>query len=110
MSDLRKINIGIFNILDRIQAYRAKWERHLERNDTDPISVGTASSKRTEEVQKTTASGLNNYFEFYIHYSVHRNIPWNDQQMQQCAVRFISLQVHSTCFGRYTRPSSGVQV
>ena len=23
---------------------------------------------------------------------------------------FISLQVHSTCFGRYTRPSSGVQV
>ena len=22
---------------------------------------------------------------------------WNDQQMQQCAVRFISLQVHSTC-------------
>ena len=31
---------------------------------------------------------------FYIYYSVHRNILWNDQQMQQCAVRFISLQVH----------------
>ena len=34
---------------------------------------------------------------------------WNNQQMRQCAVKFISLQVHSTCFGRYTRPSSGVQ-
>ena len=27
---------------------------------------------------------------FYIYCSVHRNILWNDQQMQQCAVRFIS--------------------
>ena len=34
---------------------------------------------------------------------------WNNQQMRQCAGKFISLQVHSTCFGRYTRPSSGVQ-
>jgi hypothetical protein len=63
LSDLRKINIGIFNILDRIQAYRAKWERRLERNDTDPICVGAASSKRTEEVEKTTLAGLHNYFE-----------------------------------------------
>ena len=46
---------------------------------------------------------------FYIYRSVHRNILWNNQQMQQCAVKFISLQVHSTCFGRHTRPSSGVQ-
>ena len=30
--------------------------------------------------------------------------------MRQCAVKFISLQVHSTCFGRHTRPSSGVQI
>jgi hypothetical protein len=45
LSDLRKTNIGIFNILHRIQAYRAKWERHLERNDTGPICVGAASSK-----------------------------------------------------------------
>ena len=29
--------------------------------------------------------------------------------MRQCAVKFISLQVHSTCFGRHTRPSSGEQ-
>ena len=36
-------------------------------------------------------------------------ILWNNQQMSQCAVKFISLQVHSTCFGRHTRPSSGVQ-
>ena len=50
------------------------------------------------------------YCVFYIYYSVHRNILWNDQQMQQCAVRFIFLQVHSTCFGLYTRPSSGAQV
>ena len=33
---------------------------------------------------------------------------WNNQQMRQCAVKFISLQVHSTYFGRHTRPSSGV--
>ena len=46
---------------------------------------------------------------FYIYCSVHRNILWNNQQMRQCAVKFISLQVHSTCFGRHTRPSSGVQ-
>ena len=46
---------------------------------------------------------------FDIYCSVHRNILWNNQQMRQCAVKFISLQVHSTCFGRYTRPSSGVQ-
>ena len=46
---------------------------------------------------------------FYIYCSVHRNILWNNQQMSQCAVKFISLQVHSTCFGRHTRPSSGVQ-
>ena len=37
------------------------------------------------------------------------SILWNNQQMRQCAVKFISLQVHSTCFGRHTRPSSGVQ-
>ena len=37
------------------------------------------------------------------------SILWNNQQMRQCAVKFISLQVHSTYFGRYTRPSSGVQ-
>jgi len=55
--------LGIFYILDRIQAYRAKWERYLERNDIDPICVGAASSKRTEEVQKTTVAGLHNYFE-----------------------------------------------
>jgi hypothetical protein len=36
-------------------------------------------------------------------------ILWNNQQMRQCAVKFISLQVHSTCFGRHTRPSSGVE-
>ena len=48
-----------------------------------------------------------NTFNWWVNVSV---ILWNDQQMQQCAVRFISLQVHSTCFGRYTRPSSGVQV
>ena len=46
---------------------------------------------------------------FYIYCSVHRNILWNNQQMRQCAVKFISLQVHSTCFGRYTCPSSGIQ-
>ena len=46
---------------------------------------------------------------FYIYCSVHRNILWNNQQMRQCAVKFISLQVHSTCFGRHTCPSSGVQ-
>ena len=46
---------------------------------------------------------------FYIYCSVHRNTLWNKQQMRQCAVKFISLQVHSTCFGRHTRPSSGVQ-
>jgi hypothetical protein len=63
LSDFRKIIIGIFNILDRIQAYRAKWEQHLERNDTDPICVGAVSSKTTEEVQKTTVAGLHNYFE-----------------------------------------------
>ena len=40
---------------------------------------------------------------------MHRNILWNKQQMRQCAVEFISLQVHSTCFGRHTRPSPGVQ-
>ena len=55
--------IGIFNVLDRIQACRAKWERHLERNDTGPICVGAASPNRTEEVQKTTVAGLHNYFE-----------------------------------------------
>jgi hypothetical protein len=38
-----------------------------------------------------------------------RSILWNNQQMRQCAVKFISLQVHSTCFGRHTRPSSGVK-
>ena len=39
---------------------------------------------------------------------LHVFILWNNQQMRQCAVKFISLQVHSTCFGRHTRPSSGV--
>ena len=37
------------------------------------------------------------------------SILWNNQQMRQCEVKFISLQVHSTCFGRHTGPSSGVQ-
>jgi hypothetical protein len=63
LSDFRKANIRIFNMLNRIQAYRAKWERHLEKNDIDPICVGAASTKRTEEVQKTTVAGLHNYFE-----------------------------------------------
>ena len=30
--------------------------------------------------------------------------------MQLYAVNFIPLLVHSTCFGRHTRPSSGVQL
>lgn len=63
LSDLRKINFGIFNIPDRIKAHRSKWERHLERNDTDPICVGAESSKSAEEVQKNTVAGLHNYFE-----------------------------------------------
>ena len=46
---------------------------------------------------------------FYIYCSVYHNILWNNQQMRQCAVKFISLQVHSTCFGQHTRSSSGVQ-
>jgi hypothetical protein len=58
--------LGFFNILDRIHACRAKWERHLERNNTGPICVGPASSKPTEEVQKTTVAGLHNYFELQI--------------------------------------------
>jgi len=52
LNDLHKINIGIFNILDRIQPYKVKWERHLERNDTDPICLGAISSKRRKKFRK----------------------------------------------------------
>ena len=45
----------------------------------------------------------------FFHRLKFYSILWNNQQMQQCAVKFISLQVHSICFGRHTRPSSGVQ-
>jgi hypothetical protein len=69
LSDLHKINIGIFNILDRIQAYRTKWERHLERNDTDPHLCRCRIVERTKEVQKITVAGLHNYFK--LQHGIH---------------------------------------
>jgi hypothetical protein len=38
-----------------------------------------------------------------------KSILLNNEQMQLFAVNFIPLQVHSTCFGCFTHPSSGVQ-
>jgi len=47
--------------------------------------------------------------EFYIHDSVHRDsILIRSNKMQQYAGIYF-LQVYSTCFGRPSRPSSGVQ-
>ena len=77
---------------------------------------GTESRVSTAFTELTTRSITISFLKnqtavslFYIYFSVHRNILWNNQQMRQCAVKFISLQVHSKCFGRHTRPSSGVQ-
>ena len=48
-------------------------------------------------------------FIFYIHGSVHRDsVLIRSTKMQQYAGIFL-LQVCSTCFGRPSRPSSGVQ-
>jgi hypothetical protein len=46
---------------------------------------------------------------FYIHGSVHRDSEFiRSNKMQQYACIYL-LQVYSTCFGRPSRPSSGVQ-
>ena len=46
---------------------------------------------------------------FYIHGSVHRDsVLIRSNKMQQYADIYL-LQVYSTCFGRPSRPSSGVQ-
>jgi hypothetical protein len=46
---------------------------------------------------------------FYIHGSVHRDsLLIRSNKMQQYAGIYL-LQVHSTCFGRLSRPPSGVQ-
>jgi len=59
----------------------------------------TPSRVKTWQIITVNTSTVNRIFQ----------ILWNNQQLRQCAVKFISLQVHSTCFGRHTRPSSGVQ-
>ena len=90
---------SITKILQRIQskmlciAFNAPW---YINNKTLQDDSGIPPVE--DEIKRLT----NNY----IHNS---SILWNNQQMRQCAVKFISLRVHSTCFGRYTRPSSGVQ-
>ena len=48
-------------------------------------------------------------FKFYIHGSVHRDsVLIRSNKMQQYAGIYL-LHVYSTCFGRPSRPSSGVQ-
>ena len=43
----------------------------------------------------TQHSQQTNFHAFYIYCPVHRNILWNNQQMRQCAVKFISLLVRA---------------
>jgi len=46
--------------------------------------------------------------EFYIHGSVRRNsVLMKSNKMQQCADIYLLLN-HSACFGRPSRPSSGI--
>ena len=47
--------------------------------------------------------------EFYIHDSVHRDSVLISSNKMQQYVGIYLLQVYSTCFGRPSRPSSGVQ-
>ena len=52
----------------------------------------------------------NNHFDFFLIYirgSVHRNSRLKSNEMQQCVDIYLLLN-YSTCFGRPSRPSSGV--
>ena len=70
----------------------------------------------------SSAITCNHFFHIlrFLHFKNNANFPKRDDQDNRLFYgitnrchnvqwSFISLQVHSTCFGRHTRPSSGVQ-
>ena len=78
---------------------------------TSPCAITFQLESSSYAVPVTNCCADDNCKPFYIYCSVHHNILLEITNRCSCMqwILFLCL-VHSTCFGRHTRPSSGVQL
>ena len=100
------------NIVKEIKHYQEKWLQHVQRMDTNRLpkqalqyklkgrrNVGRPRKRWKEQLHlEDQGTGNLNLHEYDD----------DDDETQLFAVNFISLQGHSTCFGSFPHPSSGV--
>ena len=81
---------------------RAETRFRLSAKRSSPFISAGASVQSTTGSRGVRINGSNvGYTMFWV--------LLNNQQMQLFAVNLFHCQIHSTCFGRFTHPSSGVQ-
>ena len=85
------LHTGQSSIL-KVERWSTRWysvknslkKRHWTCHQMDCMTYIEKSMTENPTRQNALTSAV--YFIFYIYCSVHRNILWNDQQMQQCTV------------------------